>query len=203
MDMSALRTDQMGGGVEGSWSRFSVCGRAWRLREGAQAGYTAQRGKFMLCVSLSSSISPGRGRRCPAHQTTACTVPHFFVVAFMLSVGSWVKVAPLCSCKPDGNSTRDSSPQNGVGLNLSSVGWLSLLICFCSVACWWRQVVDRLLGARRGLLVVGGLTGPEERADARHLALTLGWPVSSEYCTAAPYWCFVFSRVCVCVGGCW
>ena len=70
-------------------------------------------------------------------------------------------------------------------------------------------MVDGLLGARRGLLVVGALIGPEERADARHLAKTLGWPVRvrvksiSRLCAlGAP----IFSRLglwLLCVGKMW
>lgn len=39
------------------------------------------------------------------------------------------------------------------------------------------QVAAELLSSSRGLLVLGSLNGPEERASARHLAHLLEWPV--------------------------
>ncbi|CAN0099168.1 unnamed protein product [Scytosiphon promiscuus] len=51
-----------------------------------------------------------------------------------------------------------------------------------------QQVVDRLLCARRGLLVVGATTGPEERADVRHLATTLRWPVYADVTSGLRRW---------------
>ncbi|CAM9240080.1 unnamed protein product [Ectocarpus sp. 6 AP-2014] len=51
-----------------------------------------------------------------------------------------------------------------------------------------QQVVDRLLCARRGILIVGSLIGPEERADVRHLAMTLRWPVYADVTSGLRCW---------------
>ena len=40
-----------------------------------------------------------------------------------------------------------------------------------------KQAVEGLVAARRGLLVLGSLRGPEERCAAQNIALTLRWPV--------------------------
>ncbi|CAM9180863.1 unnamed protein product, partial [Discosporangium mesarthrocarpum] len=52
-----------------------------------------------------------------------------------------------------------------------------------------QEVADTLLTARRGLLVLGSLRGPDDRAAARHLAMTLKWPVFADICSGLRVWC--------------